>query len=110
MIASSRPGRVYRHRNGHYYREIGRARCAYETVEGDLPPQQEVWVCYQQLYASSKYPIGYIWTQPERRFEEGSVRRVTLKPYNEEMLGKRFKPVKKVPRAIRRIIAKLDRE
>lgn len=88
-------GRVYRHYKGQYYRVVGHAH--------DSESGQRL-VVYQQLYASDK-PLGYVWARPADIFHSDAPARAPI-----GACWRRFRYVKRVPRAVQRVMAQLDRE
>ncbi len=95
MQSTQRHQRIYRHYKGQYYRVLYEARHT---------ERKERLVIYQQLYKSPAGPPGFVWARPADAF------------YGYECVWTarvgfvvRFERVHRVPRAVARVIRKLDK-
>jgi hypothetical protein len=100
-----RVNKVVKHYKGQYYRVLYHARDAWQADNRD-----ERVVVYQALYATDKYPEGQIWTREWRDFYAQNFRVHSLAGGFERVVRYRFKPVTKIPRRIRAVMRRLDRE
>lgn len=84
---------VFRHYKGRYYRVL--YNNAAHSESGEL------LIVYQQLqHYSAEHPAGRIWVRPASLFYDASPA---------DAHKRRFEPVKRVPRRIAKLVARLDR-
>ena len=98
MQATQPHHRIYRHYKDQYYRVLYEARHT-ESAER--------LVVYQQLYESPVGPPGFMWARPANMFygyECEWIARMAGGP-----VYRRFERVHRVPRAVARVIRKLDK-